>query len=387
MSMALTDSEPFYDILVIGGGPAGLSMGHELKRLGISFAVLERGPTAGESWRQMPTNLKLVSPWKANHLPGSRPKLFPRHHEISRREFHRYLNDYAQQHALPVQTNASVNAVTQDANGEFQVRTAQGTFRSRLLVNATGYFSKPFVPVIPGATESAIPQLHVAEYRDPEQIKKRFGDATAPVLIVGQRLSAGQTLVELGDAGLDVALSHRSPLEFSAGSKGLWFFLRILLELEAIKLLLLGSRARDWDVKMHGGRAKRLIQSGAVKTFPAIRRFEHRSVLFENEEALQPAVVIYATGFRPALDHLRVLLPEFSSSHMMPALRGMESATLPGLFFLGLAHQRNFQSRYLRGIRRDAVVLAEQLRARLHSLPRSRAQRPIVQSGSSVVVP
>ena len=39
----------------------------------------------------------------------------------------------------------------------------------------------------------------------------------------------------------------------------------------------------------------------------------------------------------------------------------MECATVPGLFFLGLEHQRNMQSQYLRGIRKDATLLAEEL--------------------------
>jgi putative flavoprotein involved in K+ transport len=385
--MTLNGPEGEYDVLVIGGGPAGLSLGYELKRRSVSFAILERGDAVGDSWANMPANLRLVSPWRASSLPGSPANLFPRHHEVSRHEFHRYLNDYARQHALPVRTNISASAVSRDADGGFQIDTARGVFRSRLLVNATGHFGKPFVPPVPGAKESSIPQIHDAEYREPQQLKQRFSGGTRPVLIVGKRLSASQTLVELADAGLPVALSHRSPIQFGPGPAGLWIFLRILPELEALKLAVLGGRAHDWDVKMPGGRAKRLIRSGAVKTYPRIRLFEQEQVVFENGETLAPSVVIYATGFQPALDHLRALLPELNSGQTMPARNGMESVAAPGLFFLGLAGLRNSQSRYLRGIRRDAIVLAEQLHARLQSIPRTAPSRSALALRSSVTVP
>jgi putative flavoprotein involved in K+ transport len=87
-------------VLIIGGGPAGLSLGFELKRRNIPFLILEKGATVADVWRQMPTTLKLVSPWKANRLPGTRKNLFPRHHEITRAEYFEYLRKYAEEQAL-----------------------------------------------------------------------------------------------------------------------------------------------------------------------------------------------------------------------------------------------------------------------------------------------
>ena len=191
--------------------------------------------------------------------------------------------------------------------------------------------------------------------------------------------------MELADAGFAVALSHRSPVEFGAGPLAMWFFLRILSGLESIKLHRLGDRARDWDVKMPGGRAKRLIQEGTVRTFPAIRRFERRAVVFEDGTTLEPSMVVFATGFRPALEHLRAMLPELDTGQSLPALHGMESANAPGLFFIGIEYQRNFQSRYIRGIRLDVAVLAEQLQARLQSLPSVPPPSPATERGINVI--
>ena len=357
------------DVLILGAGPAGLSLGHELQRRGVSFLLLEQGHAVGESWQRMPTHLKLVSPWSTNSLPGTASGLFPRHHQIGRADYHRYLVDYASELKLPVRTGVRVEDVSRNAEQLFCTRTSHGVFSSRLVVNATGCFARPFIPGFPGAGDSEIPQRHVAGYRDANHVKTLLNGKSGPILIVGKRLSAGQTMLELVDAGFQVAISHRSPIEFGPGPLAMWFFLRVFPAIEALKLRLSGSRATDWDVKMSGGQTRRLIATRQVRTFPAIQHFEKAAVVFANGARLEPAMVIYATGFRPALDHLHSLLPELTRDQSTPALRDMESIRVPGLFFAGLAGQRNFQSRYLRGIRQDMPVLAERLCQHLRSLP------------------
>src|SRR5439155_9519543 len=157
-------------ILILGAGPAGLSVGFELKQRGLPFLILEKGGTVGDSWKRMPTNLKLVSPWKANCLRGPKAAFFPRHFQASRDQFCEYLQEYCAHSVLPVRTEIFVESVEKLPNGTFRVQTSQGDFFSRAVVNASGYFSNPFIPKIPGAEESKIRQLHVADYRDPEHL-------------------------------------------------------------------------------------------------------------------------------------------------------------------------------------------------------------------------
>ena len=355
------------DVLVIGAGPAGLALGFELKRRGLRFLILEKGAAVADSWRRMPNRLKLVSPWKTNFLPGSDKHFWPRHHQNSREEFLLYLQEYAREHTLPVRAKVDVQAVEQKTEAEelFRVQTSEGIYHSRAVVNATGYFSNPFLPEIPGAPESGLPQLHVAEYQDPQTVRKRSGLSRGLVLIIGQRLSAGQTMVELIDGGFEVAISHRSPIRFGTGPLGWWILFRIFPWLEWIKLKRLGAKAPGNDVRMQGGRARKLIQSRRVKTFPAVRRFEKRRVLFEDGSELRPDLVIYATGFRPALQHLAPLALRLDPQTGLPALRDLESVTVPGLYFLGIDGGRNFQSRFIRGIRQDVVFLARRLEEQL----------------------
>lgn len=367
---AVAESAAVLDVLVLGAGPAGLSVGHELKTRGVSFLILERGEAAGESWRRMPTNLKLVSPWKSNFLPGTAPARLPGNYEMSRAEYCDYLASYAKEQQLPVKSGVTVTTVERDHDGVFLVRSSGGDFRARCLVNATGGSSKAFIPKFDGAEDSTIPQLHVADYRDPAQVKRLVGERTGPVLIVGKRLSAGQVLVDLVDAGIDVVLSHRSKIRFGGGALMKWLNFRMLPVIEAIKINFLGQATCGFEVTMDGGQARQLIRSGKVRTYPDVNRLQGNSVLFKDGTRLKPSLVLFATGFRPTLDHLHSLLVDVPDRRRLPPLDGMESAFIPGLFFIGLENQRNLRSHYLRGIREDAAVVAEEVGLRLAWLAR-----------------
>jgi cation diffusion facilitator CzcD-associated flavoprotein CzcO len=345
----------------VGAGPAGLALGRELKRLNISFQLLERGATPGESWRRMPEHLKLVSPWKANYLPGGPPRAWGRNREISREEFLNYLVDYARSNGLPISTDTEVLAVRCNPSIGFDVETSRGELTCRRIVNATGYFQNPYVPAIDGLATTKIPWWHVADYRSAEGVAERLGGRQKSILIVGKRLSAGQTLVELVISGFRVSISHRSPIQFGTGALGWWFFFRIYPWLEARKLRRQGDAARGFEVRMPGGAARRLIESGTVRRFPAIQRLEPSAVVFEGGQKIQPDAIIFATGFRPTLRYLQALNLPIDGGTGVPRTSGMQSLDVPGLYFLGLDHVRNFQSRFIRGIRNDAVVLAQRL--------------------------
>jgi putative flavoprotein involved in K+ transport len=361
-------SSPCAPVLIVGAGPAGLALARELMKRRVQFAVLERGDNAGESWRRMPNNLHLVSPWKTNALPGPFQRRFARHRSVSRLEFAAYLADYAE--GLPVRYGTEIHSVAENPEGGFILQTSRGEYRPARLVNATGYYSNPHVPEITGARDSEIPRLHFAHYRSSSQVRELSGKDDARVLVVGQRLSAGQIIRELKADGHQLSLSHRGPLRFGAGPAGWWIFYRVFSWLEWAKLRLHGNRTRAVEVRMPGGDLKRWIRSGQVRCFPEIKRFERNMVQFVDGAILQPDLVIYATGFRPALHHLRSLPLTLPAETGRPALRDhFESADMPDLFFLGLDQQRNFRSRFLRGIREDAVRLAELLQRRCEEAP------------------
>ena len=224
------------------------------------------------------------------------------------------------------------------------------------------------MPRLAGGETSRIPHRHYADF-DVQKCVTLAGRG-GQVLIVGHRLSAGQTALELFDAGLRVAISHRSPIRFGVDD-WLWpLVYRTFAWAEAMRLKFSGGAAGKLDVVMPGGRVRKLIDSGAIQTFPAVASLEDDTVIFENGTTLAPGLVLYATGFAPGLRHLHSLGLETHPDIGVPLTSHMESVNVPDLFFLGFEMLRNFQSRFLRGIRNDAIVLAgivEQRAARAHS--------------------
>jgi hypothetical protein len=352
-------------VLILGGGPAGLCLATHLQQRGVPFRILEKG-SPGHSWRRMPPGLSLVSPWKTNWLLPEDAAHYPANAQLTRREYAEYLREFTAANGLRVDSNCEVLAVSQTEQG-FAAKTTRGTFHGRMMVSAIGYFSNPFRPAIPGAADTAIPQMHYADYRGPEQITA-LAPAGSTVLIVGKRLSAGQTLLELHDTGWKTALSHESPIQFGCSD---WFWplaYRNFAWIEELKLKLLSRASAPLDVRMPGGRARRLLASGMVETFPGLKHLDRTSAIFADGRALEVGLILYATGFRPALNHLQSLRLRHCPETGAPICQGFESVDVPGLYFLGLEMLRNFQSRFLRGIRNDAAILAHLIEKRFAAL-------------------
>ena len=61
---------PALDVLVIGGGQAGLAMGYHLTRSGRSFQIVDAGPEIGGTWRSRWDSLRLFTSGRYDNLPG-----------------------------------------------------------------------------------------------------------------------------------------------------------------------------------------------------------------------------------------------------------------------------------------------------------------------------
>ncbi|HZH03176.1 MAG TPA: NAD(P)/FAD-dependent oxidoreductase, partial [Myxococcaceae bacterium] len=130
------------DVLVIGGGQAGLAMGYHLKQAGHQFRILERHPRIGDSWRNRHDSLVLFTPRAYSALPGfsvpGDPDGYPTKDEMAD-----YLEHYANHFELPVSTETGIRSLTQ-ANGGFRARTDAGEIiDARAVVLATGAFQRP----------------------------------------------------------------------------------------------------------------------------------------------------------------------------------------------------------------------------------------------------
>jgi Predicted flavoprotein involved in K+ transport len=104
-----------FNVIVIGGGQAGLSMGYYLSKSDLSFVILDASKRVGDSWRKRWDSLRLFSPARYNSLPGLTFPA-PRHSFPTKDQMGDYLEQYAEHFKLPVRSGIKVDALCREGN-------------------------------------------------------------------------------------------------------------------------------------------------------------------------------------------------------------------------------------------------------------------------------
>ena len=351
--MTATAPSQTIDVIVIGGGQAGLAVAYHLSRQGADFLVLDAASETGESWRARWDSLQLFTPAQYDGLPGMpfppRDGDYPGKDQVAD-----YLRDYAARFALPVRLRCAVTCVEQVADG-FVVHTSQGLLSTRQVVIATGPFQEPLVPGVAAGLSEDVVQLHTAEYRRP-------GDVPAgPVVVVGAGNSGRQIAEELA-ATHDVILAvGTAPLQLPQRFLGrdlFWWLTRLGLMNKTIKSRL-ARRMRDRGDLIVGTPLRRLRRAG-VQIQPRVVTIAGTQVSFQDGTSVRASSVVWATGFRPDyswIDVPHVLDEEGNPRHD----RGITAAR--GLAFVGLPWQHTRGSALLGFVQSDAAWVASQLEA------------------------
>ncbi|MDD4973070.1 MAG: NAD(P)-binding domain-containing protein [Bacteriovorax sp.] len=329
-------------VLIIGAGPAGLTLGYYLNKYNVDYLILEQSDKVGSSWTQMPDHLHLITYWKSNCLLDEDLKLFDPDKIHSAKDFAQYLEDFSSIHQLKIKTHNKVLDIAKE-NNQFIVRTQIDEYKAVLVVDCRGYFSFPYIPLLK-INGNAPFMMHFKDYKNCTQLNQH-----KKILVVGKRLSAGQLLCELSISGKhQLFLSARSSIRFSSPLFLFKHFLRHLDFYEGIikKFNLRLKEARE--VPMHIS-AKTIIKK-QVKVFGDIVKIENKKVHFTCGTIQEIDAIVFATGFSPTAINLR---------------DDFESATIDGLYYLGRGTQRTFTSRFIRGIREDASVLGQLILGKL----------------------
>ena len=188
-----------HEVVIIGGGQAGLSASWQLTQRGIDHVVLEQHATA-HAWRdERWDTFCLVTPnWQCT-LPGYPYAGHDPHGFMLRDEIVAYIEGYAASFAAPIRHGARVLAVQRNDTG-YRVRTAAGDMLAKQVIVATGGYHDPIVPPYAGALDPSILQLHSSEYRNPGSMPE------GAVLVVGTGQSGCQIAEDLHLAGRAVHL-------------------------------------------------------------------------------------------------------------------------------------------------------------------------------------
>ncbi|MCX4419474.1 ArsO family NAD(P)H-dependent flavin-containing monooxygenase [Streptomyces mirabilis] len=347
-------------VVVIGGGQAGLAAGYHLRRRGLDFVILDAQSRAGGAWQHAWDSLHLFSPAAYSSLPGRPMPVQPGKTYPDAGHVVRYLTGYEQRYELPVRRPVRVEAVRRDG-GLLRVETDCGTWRARAVISATGTWWRPFIPAVPGQDNFAGRQLHTTGYRRPSDF------AGQRVVVAGGGNSGAQIAADLAaHGGIDLTwVTQRPPRYLADDIDG-----RALFDAASAR-----RRALDEGRSDTGGVAslgdivavppvRTARDAGLLKAQPMFQRLTSDGVQWSNGTTAPVDAVIRCTGFRPALSHLVPLGLRGARGHI--ATEGTRAVGEPRLHLLGYGDWTGPASATLIGVgrpARDAArAIADQLR-------------------------
>ncbi len=185
----------FYDVIIIGGGPIGLTCGIEAVKRKLSYLIIEKGCLVNSVYNY-PTNMTFFSTSERLEI-GNIP--FVSHGDKpARREALEYYRRVKSSWNLTVKTYETVYEMHDTDNG-FLVRTSKDNYGCRNIIIATGYYDNPNLLNIPGED---LPKV------------KHFFDEAHPyayhkVIVVGAGNSAVDVALETYRKGAEVTMVVR----------------------------------------------------------------------------------------------------------------------------------------------------------------------------------
>jgi cation diffusion facilitator CzcD-associated flavoprotein CzcO len=371
-----------HDVVVIGGGFAGLSLGAALRVFGVrDFVIFEQGDDVGAFWAAHYDRIRLHSAFHdLPHDGGARRKygIF-----LTRDELLGYFRAYVSHNDLAPHLRLGERVVRLRGRDErWEVEHERGACAAHYVAVATSANGVPVIPQLPGSETFGGRCLHSAEYRNAQPFR---GDR---VLVVGNGNSAVEIALDLVEGGAaEVRMWSRGPRHFIP----LATMARIVRVLRFLRLdftdrafdrdhrltkvdpeFRANLRRRDrmlaplcTDLSRYGIRRPKdgpisemlmkgrvpvfdqgaipLIRSGAIHVIDGnlrpIRGFT-RDGLRIGDEIESVDAVILACGYRAALDfveeHDRLLAWDADRGQVMPITNGRcRSAIEPTLFFPG----------------------------------------------------
>ena len=353
------------EVLVVGGGQAGLAIGYFLAQQGRHFAILEAAEEPAAAWRERWDSLKLFTPVRYSSLPGmpfpGEPDRYPGRDDVAA-----YLTEYAGHFDLPVVLGSRVRSVRL-AEDRYRIELEDRSHTADQVVIATGPFQVPFVPAVADDLGQDVFQIHSARYRAPGDLPD------GPVLVVGGGNTGFQIAEELSatrEVHLSIA-SRQTPLPQRILGHDLFWYLEKTAAMRKSTDTRIGRRLAGRDTLI-GSNPRTLRKRHGVRLHPRAIKASGRAIRFSDASALDVSAVIWATGFRN--NHSWIDAPVFDDRQRVVHRRGVTES--PGLYFLGLTWQHTRGSALIGWVGDDAAYIADQIKT-FHTRPKLATGEPV----------
>lgn len=296
-------------IAIIGAGQAGLSVGYYLKKrdwqIGHDFIMLDEASVAGGAWQHRWDSLTLSTVNRIQDLPGmsfqetvaGRPETLQANIAVPH-----YYDLYEKQFGLQVFRPAKVEQVTLHDN-LFYIDTTQTSFTAFGIINATGTWGNPYIPAYPGADLFEGEQLHTHDFKSADYFKGKH------VIIVGGGISAIQLLDQISQVTSTTWVTRRPPVfregpfDDAAGHDA------VAMVEERVRQGLSPQSVVSVTGLPVTPAIKAMEARGVLHPLPMFNFIIKNGVLWEDGTTQKADVILWNTGFRSALEHLKTVVP------------------------------------------------------------------------------
>ena len=341
------------DVLVIGGGQAGLATGYHLDQRGLSYQIVDAGDEVGQTWASRWDSLRLFTSRPYDDLPGVTFPVgatpYPSKDEVAS-----YLRSYADRFHLQVRLKTEVTSLRR-SDGVYLAETGDETLVARNVVVATGAFQAPLTPRAATQLDAGVFQLHSLGYRRPAAIPP------GRVLVVGAGNTGCQIALELSAThSVELAVGARIPtVPQRPFGRDIWSW-ATAIRLDKITVeSRMGRRLAGRD-QIIGTGPRKLARRHGVALRPRITGASGRQISFADGSAGSYEAIVWATGFRT--DHTWIDIGGVLDQHgTLRQSRGVTAS--PGLYTVGQAWQHTRGSALLGWVGDDAAFIADHILA------------------------
>lgn len=367
MSMGKSIDE--LDVVVVGGGQAGVMLSYYLGQRDVDHLVLERDRPFS-AWKDRWDGFRTNTPNWMNTLPVLPKELVPSNDPLvfgTGDEMVEYLDMCLAAVAPPLQTGTNVQRISR-ASDIWEVETDDVTYRSKCVAMCNGAMSKPTTPAAARAIPQSVAQIHSSEYRHPEQIK------TGSVLVVGSASSGVQICRLLCESErfeqIHMSVSKVTVLPEKILGVQTHRFIHALGLFDVRSRSMIG-RLMYSNLENRGDPIMRptpedLAKTHGVQLFSRFEGVEGSSLIFRDGQSLSmdDLTIVWCTGFRGDYSMLDESVDVLNGNGAPVHDRGVARAA-PGLFFVGLRHQHTVASHDIYGVAKDADYVADRIVDRL----------------------